>query len=180
MGAREPAAVLVELTDAAGSCMRVTDAGIAAQFLKNYTDAIGRTPSVASSVQPAVPRIGQIWAGQGGVYAGLCRGIDGGGDYHLFVHSDEQASIKWQAAIDWAKTLRADGHTDFALPTRKEQAVLFGNVPELFKREWYWSGEQRAELPSYAWMQHFSGGYQFWTPQDDDCRARAVRRLIIQ
>lgn len=102
-----------------------------------------------------------------------------GSDYHLFVHADERDSIKWQPALDWAKELKADGHSDFALPTRKEQAVLFGNVPELFKPEWYWTSEQHAEVSDWAWVQGFGNGGQSLNRKGNDFRARAVRRLII-
>jgi hypothetical protein len=46
----------------------------------------------------AVPRIGDEWPGQGGVYAGIMRGEDGQPDYHLIVPTDPAAyneSIAW-------------------------------------------------------------------------------------
>ena len=171
------AEVLVRLSDANGAAMEVKDLTLARAFLKDYTDAIGRPTLTLESKQ--VPRIGTEWPGQGGVYAGLCRGVDGQPDFHLFVHAEEKESIQWQPAIDWAKTLEADGHKDFALPTRKEQAVLFGNVPELFQPKWYWSCEDASD-PGSAWCQHFSGGTRDVGWKDGDYRARAVRRLIIQ
>lgn len=176
-------AVLVKLADASSS-MEISDPKLAGDFLTRYADHLGRNGTQHLPASPgtpaAVPRIGAVWTGQGGTYAGLCRGVDGKPDYHLFVHAAEQESIKWQAALDWAKGLSADGYTDFALPTRKEQAVLFGNVPELFKPQWYWSCEQHAEYSDWAWLQDFTSGNQYGDRKGDDYRARAVRRLIIQ
>jgi hypothetical protein len=179
MGARESAEILVELTDAAGTCMKVRDVSLAARFLKDYTDAIGR-PQVATSALPAIPNIGQPWPGQGGINAGLRRGLDGGPDYFLIVHPDARAAGKWDDAVAWAKGLEADGHRDFALPLRADQSLMFSNVPELFEKEWYWSGEQDASDPASAWCQSFSyGGQSRDWKKHDITRARAVRRLVI-
>lgn len=172
------ASVLVKLADATSS-LEITDAGLGAAFLKDYTAAIGRPGLVTLESTQALPPIGDTSSGQGGVYAGLCRGMGGKPDYHLFVHADEKDSINWQAAIDWAKTLEVDGHKDFTLPTRREQSVLFGNVPELFQKEWYWSCEAHAATAYSAWSQSFDTGDQYYYLKDYDTRARAVRRIII-
>ena len=66
------------------------------------------------------------------------------------------------------------------MPFRAEQALQFANVPELFEKEWYWSCEQLAAAPVYAWLQHFGYGFQLNYHKSLVCRARAVRRLIIQ
>lgn len=180
MGARESAEILVELTDAAGSCMKVRDVSLAARFLKDYTDAIGRPQAqVATSALPSIPNIGQPWPGQGGINAGLRRGLDGGPDYFLIVHPAARVAGKWDDAVAWAKGLEADGHRDFALPLRADQSLLFSNVPELFEKEWYWSGEQAASDPASAWCQCFGSGYQGYGWKDGSNRARAVRRLVI-
>lgn len=178
MGSRIPAEVIVKLLDAAGNSMEVRDLGAATRFLKDYTDAIGR-PQVATSALPHVPNIGQLWPGQGGINAGLRRGLEGGADYFLIVHADSLKASKWDDAVAWAKCLEADGHKDFALPLRADQSLMFSNVPELFEKEWYWSGEQGASDPAFAWYQSFINGYQgsYW--KSSLYRARAVRRLVI-
>jgi hypothetical protein len=127
-----------------------------------------------------VPRIGSVWPGQGGIYAGIVRGDDGEPDYHLIVGGEDKASINWNNAVAWAKTVECDGHQDFGLPKRNEQAVLFGNTPELFQKEWYWSCEQYASDSYGAWGQDFYGGYQGDCLKSYGCRARAVRRLVIE
>lgn len=176
MGAREAAAVLVKLTDAAGNSMEISDAALASPFLKNYTDAIGRPAVQTSGWIPA--RIGQVDVEQGGIYAGLCRGVGHAPDYHLFVFGEDKDPLKWQEAVDWANDIRCAGHSDYALPTRKEQAVLFGNVPELFQEKYYWSCET-ASAPAYAWCQRFFYGTQSYCWKDGSSRARAVRRKYL-
>jgi len=126
------------------------------------------------------PQIGQVWEGQGGVYAGISRGRDLAPDYHLIVGPELESQTDWAAAVKWAASLTGDGHADFALPFRKEQALSFANVPELFKQQYYWSCEQHASTSGYAWGQFFSNGGQYHWGKDGHGRARAVRRLIIQ
>ena len=49
--------------------------------------------------------------------------------------------------MDWAGGLDVDGHKDFTLPTRAEQAILFGTIGDQFHRDGYWSREQLAAYP---------------------------------
>jgi hypothetical protein len=128
----------------------------------------------------AAPQIGQPWEGQGGIYAGIARGRDLAPDYHLIVGPEFDGQTDWGAAGKWATGLSVDGHSDFALPFRKEQALCFANVPDLFKEEYYWSCEQHASSSNYAWSQNFSNGGQGNWSKDSHVRARAVRRLVIQ
>lgn len=131
----------------------------------------------ADPLDPA-PRIGEAW--QGGIYAGVARGIDGAPDYYLIVGPEHESDIDWDAAMNWAKKLDVDGFTDYELPRRREQALCFANVPELFKQRAYWSSEQRESDSSYAWGQGFSYGNQGTWGKNLKLRARAVRRLAIR
>lgn len=126
------------------------------------------------------PRIGDAWFGEGGFYAGVIRGVDGP-DRHVIVarSSVDPDVMTWEAAKAWAAGVRDDGLEDFRLPTRREQALLYANVPELFEKEWYWSGEQRAEYPEYAWLQTFDYGFQHYDLTGYEYRARAVRSFPI-
>lgn len=171
------AAVLLRLADENGRSMEVFDPQQASGFLKGYVEALQR-PAVQTPATPAW-RIGQNVPALGGVWAGIARGEKDKPDYHLFVHADEKEDIKWQAAVDWAKGLESAGHQDYSLPTRKEQALLFANVPELFQPKWYWSGEQCASDPDAAWVQAFTNGTQLTTWKYLNGRARAVRRVPI-
>lgn len=124
-------------------------------------------------------RIGQVKKGEGGVFAGIVRGRDGAPDYYLIV-GPELGAMSWEKAQEAAAALEVDGHKDFELPYRTEQAVMYGNVPELFEKRWYWSQEQYAGDADCAWAQRFRYGLQYWCGKDDVFRARAVRRVSIK
>lgn len=107
-------------------------------------------------------------------YAGLILGKDGESDHHLVLLPWEAESVNWAKAKKFAK--KAGG----AIPTRREQALLFANLKEQFQPRWYWSCEQHASGSDYAWMQNFDGGYQTSYPKSYEVRARAIRRLKIK
>lgn len=79
-------------------------------------------------------------------------------------------------AAEWAAGLHIEGHSDFYLPSRRELALCFANVPDLFKRQWHWSSTQFSALN--AWLQHFGGGGQGNYRKGYEFSARAVRRFI--
>lgn len=106
-------------------------------------------------------------------YAGILLGKDGAMSHHLILLPSERDDGPWQDAMDWAAS---NGGT---LPTRREQSLLYANLPEQFKSEWYWSCEQHAAGSDCAWMQHFGYGTQGFSHESYYDRARAVRRLTI-
>jgi hypothetical protein len=118
------------------------------------------------------PNIGS--KGLYGIYAGNVRAAGNEPDGILEVLGEAPGKMTWSDAIKWAELIGG------RLPTRAEQAVLFGNVPELFQKEWYWSGEQYAGADAWAWYQFFDNGGQYYGGKDYELRARAVRRLAIQ
>jgi hypothetical protein len=107
-------------------------------------------------------------------YAGILLGKDGAPDHHLILLPGDAESVKWEAAKKWAA--KAGGE----LPTRREQSLLFANLKEKFQQRWYWSSEQPSDSPGYAWGQNFDYGNQGYGRKGLECRARAVRRLVIQ
>ena len=111
---------------------------------------------------------------KGEVYAGLILGKDGAPDHHLIIIPGEIEKATFAEAQKWAKKQGGE------LPSRREQRVLFANAKEAFQPEWYWSGELYASDASYAWCQYFLNGFQDFNHIFNPCRARAVRRLIIQ
>ncbi|MGA4275617.1 DUF1566 domain-containing protein [Ralstonia nicotianae] len=130
---------------------------------------IGSAPEVA---RVNIPRIGEVWPGQnGGVYAGMMRGRDGGEDYPLILLPGDHKE-PWQECMDWAAALGGD------LPFPEEQSLLFANLGDLFKREAYWSKKTHAGDPAYAWYQCFYSGGQNYSHKSAALRAVAVRRLI--
>jgi hypothetical protein len=125
----------------------------------------------------APPAIGQPW--QGGIYAGVSRGEDGQPDAHLVLAPDEPSErLEWQAAIDWATTVRAGGHDDWQLPSRVESALLYANLRDQFDTStWYWTRSQCSA--GSAWTQDFNCGGQGTSDKSYEGRARAVRRLVL-
>lgn len=123
--------------------------------------------------QPAPSRVlgftAEISLADGERYAGLALKHDGTPSHHLILLPGEGQDLQWSAAVEWAE--KAGG----ALPTRQEQALLYANLKDQFKPEWYWSGEQHDG--SFAWCQTFGYGDQDDDPKILELRARAVRRL---
>jgi hypothetical protein len=141
-------------------------------------------PSIVNNTLVAtagiLPRIGAEVAELGGVFAGVARGVNSEPDYYLIVGPEASGTADWNTSKAWAAGITHLGFNDFELPRRKEQALLFANVPELFQKEWYWSSEQHAVVGSFAWMQNFYDGHQNDGRKDFNGRARAVRRVPIQ
>ncbi|CAB3730429.1 DUF1566 domain-containing protein [Paraburkholderia rhynchosiae] len=107
-------------------------------------------------------------------YAGLIVGENGEPDYHLVLLPGEAESMDWVAAGKWAQEQGG------ALPTRREQSLLFANLKSEFQSSYYWSGEQHEKESGWAWCQTFSTGGQLNGHKYHALRARAVRRLILQ
>lgn len=106
-------------------------------------------------------------------YAGLIVGKNGEGSYHLILLPIEAERVTFEQANEWAE--KSGG----ALPTRREQALLYANLKEQFEPSWYWSGERPASASGYAWIQYFLRGYQDGLTTTAHLRARAVRRSPI-
>ena len=164
--------------------MNVTKNGITitipdAEIVRMALDRLGETMSPELHTRLNPPHIGEVWEGEGGVYAGIARGRDGAPDYHLIVGPEFDGNNTWDHVTKWVADLSVDGLKDFALPYRKEQALCFANVSDLFKPEYYWSCEQHASDSYHAWLQDFDDGGQGYWGKDGGLRARAVRRLKI-
>jgi hypothetical protein len=109
----------------------------------------------------------------GELYAGIVLSKDGKPDHHLVLLPAKTDRLTWAKAKTWAA--KAGGE----LPTRSEQAILYGNLKSEFEGSWYWSSEQLAAVSDCAWMQGFSNGGQSNYHKSNEYRARAVRRLSI-
>lgn len=166
--------------------------------------ATGQTPANDSS---GVPRLGQPWPEQGGIYGGTMRGEDGLPDYHLIVGVGPGAELSsvWgergkdvtgakhdrdgmantvamsDAGSALAKRildLEHEGHNDWYLPSRQELAMCWMNTDGVFAKEWHWTSTQYSA--HYAFNQYFNGGGQGYGDKGNSFRARAVRRFVIQ
>jgi len=154
-----------------------------------------------------VPPLGAYWTDQGGIYAGLIRGIEGQPDQHLIIATDphgELVDVAWgkygvdiagarsnldglantramaeagNEAAQQILTLEIDGHTDFYIPAIRELSLARANAPEAFARDWYWSSTQHSA--GNAWSQHFADGCQCNLDKASKLRARAVRRFSV-
>lgn len=142
------------------------------------TGAEGESPVPTESPSMA-PKIGEYWPGQGGIYAGVCRGRDGEPDYHLILCREvPEQEFKWQAALDHAKTIEADDHKDFTVPTRWESALLYANLQDQFDTDyWYWTSTQYSE--DLAWHQYFYYGLQYYSLKVFERSVRFVRRTSV-
>lgn len=139
-------------------------------------------PAVMCALVPPVPPpdLGQVWLGQGGIYAGLVRDAQGGPDYYLIIGPEAPKKLTWKAGNDWAAALDVEGRSDFALPNRPEASVARANARECFQDAWYWLREPHASDSYYAWGQYFGDGGQSYWSKDGPLRVRAVRRSPIQ
>ncbi len=127
----------------------------------------------------AVPRVGAVWPGQGGRFAGIGIGRGGAPDHLLIAHF---ATIKANHAdaIEYAKKLVVDGHKDFEAPTLADGALCYAILKEHVEPGWYWLAPQYADDPAWAWYQSFSLGGQYCYPKGNQSRVFAVRRIPIQ
>ena len=65
------------------------------------------------------------------------------------------------------------------MPDRREQRFLYCNGHGFFKPKFYWSIEQLAAGPDYAWGQFFVDGLQYYDLKSFKSAVRAVRRKYI-
>ncbi|KWI90154.1 hypothetical protein WM08_14945 [Burkholderia ubonensis] len=108
---------------------------------------------------------------EGEVYLGGFVDANGDVTHTILLPGDTRAT--WSKALDWAKSIGGD------LPTRVELAVAYSKHRDLFEQSAYWSSEEDADDPGWAWYQTFSLGSQDFSRQSYELRARAVRRLSI-
>ena len=122
------------------------------------------------------PQIGQLIDGL--TVGALMIDQQTGQPYALLVsQARPDDDLEWDAAHTWAASL-GDG---FLLPSRPEGAALYANNGRLgeatFEPEWHWLNERFSSHS--AWLQYFDDGSQVSDHKDDECRARAVRRVDI-
>jgi len=108
-------------------------------------------------------------------YAGLIIGRDGEPSHHLVLLPGDAEGTNWTDAKAWAKGQGGE------LPTRREQSLLYSNLKDEFETAWYWSPEEYEPDSAFAWYQNFYNGNQSnYRKSIITCRARAVRRLVIE
>lgn len=128
-----------------------------------------------------LPLLGSEWPGEGGIFAGIRK--HDGHEVAVIVPLDPASDIDvapWKDAIARAGVFKTPAHKDYVASDRFDLALCFMNVPELFKKEWYWSATPFAGDASYAWLQGFNYGGQYRPLKVIPFRARAVRKLILR
>lgn len=80
----------------------------------------------------------------------------------------------------WVNNLNINGFTDWYIPSIDELNELYDNVPDLFKKVWYWSSTECTTNARFAWSHYFYNGTSFRSDvyyKERSDYARAVRRL---
>jgi hypothetical protein len=126
-----------------------------------------QAPASASSAAIQIPALAE-----GEIYVG-CIGDAAGNLHHVILLPGDNDYATWKDQMAWAKSIGGD------LPNRIEQAMLFANFRDQFKRDWYWSCDPHASVSDYAWGQRFYYGRQGTSLEGSKLRARAVRRSAI-
>jgi len=125
--------------------------------------------STTQTLQFSIPALNE-----GEVYAGAVFSPDGRG-HHVVLLPETKPDCTWKDAMEFAAAAGGD------LPSRIELQMLYHHAKSHFDKDWYWSNETYEFNGAYAWFQGFGNGTQGNGHKgDNDCRARAVRRLIIQ
>ncbi|MFP3187237.1 MAG: hypothetical protein RXS25_41805, partial [Paraburkholderia sp.] len=65
------------------------------------------------------------------------------------------------------------------LPPRTSLALFLPGASEAFEPVVMWSATQLPGYPSFAYVQYFDDGYQYWSHKDNEFGAVAVRSSII-
>lgn len=152
------------------------------------------------------PRIGEVWPGQGGIFAGTLRNPHTEEQYHIILHPEalpespwgeygkkiEAADSYWDGAAN-TDAMRTsghctqiiaaldalagiDGHTDYHIPSQAEQNLICCNLRDKVAPEWHWSSTQYSAI--IAWIQRFEDGNQYIITKDLEFAVRAVRRIL--
>ena len=109
---------------------------------------------------------------EGETYVG-CIGDALGNMHHVILLPGDNDDATHESQLEWAKSIGGD------LPSRIEQAMLWANHRDQFKKDWYWSNEIHHAESVWAWFQDFVLGSQRNTSRSSALRARAVRRVMV-
>jgi len=108
---------------------------------------------------------------EGGTFQGILTLPNGTHAAIVLLADKPSERLTWKQAKDWAQSV------DGELPARPAAAMLFANAKDQFEPKWHWTSE--AFDGSYAWVQDFDGGGQYWGHVGDKTCARAVRMIPL-
>lgn len=126
------------------------------------------TPTAAHAAT-ILPAIGAAFSG--GIFAGITLHEDR--PHALVLLAGDDGDMEWPDALEFAA--KRDG----VLPSRIDMIVLYKNLRDQFKKDWYWTAEEHPVHADSAFVQDFGSGGQHDDHKDGDCRARAVRRVAL-
>lgn len=152
------------------------------------------------------PKVGQYWAGKGGIYLGVI--ADGDRQWHLILATTPESNLRGEwggygntvegefsfadgqhntnlllasnnehPILEKIKSLTIEGHNDFYFPAQKENNLIYINAQQHVDQTWHWSSTQCSAYG--AWIQGFEGGRQGVDYEDGGYAVRAVRRELI-
>ena len=163
---------------------------------------LNRQPVAAPITTP--PPVGEVWPGQGGIYAGIIRNPENGQRWQLIVHPELQGKTTWgeegketkavskadgasntqelcaagkHPAAKLATEASADGYTDYYLPAQTELQLLHANLHDKLGDDVCWSSTQYSAFG--AWYQAFENGDHRIGLKVTKLAVRAVRRILI-
>lgn len=127
----------------------------------------------------SVPKIGELWAEQGGIYCGK-RLVDGQERYIITPEGIEHDAIRKN--FDEASEMQfgeINGHSDWYAGDQEDCMLGYVNVPNQFKRDGgvdsiYWT---RSFHHGWLWAVDFEYGY-VGSLRDRKCRVRPFRSFI--
>jgi hypothetical protein len=143
-----------------------------ASVKKKQTELATMIAKLAAAKPLDLPATAVVLA-DGERYAGLLLDSEGQPSHHLVLLPGEKENVNWKDALAWAASIGGD------LPSRNEQAILFGNLKSQFQPKWYWSNQAHETDGSFAWDQYFYDGNQYDFHESYEGRARAVRRFPV-
>jgi len=176
-------------------------------FVAALLGKLGAGGSAPDVCEGEPPRLGQIWLGQGGAYAGVRRGYGDMPDHHLIVAVDPLAIFREQSLGTYgadvkgatsdhdgkantialaeagselckaALNVEIEGHKDFYLMSHGDAMHCWANVPELFEKVWHLTSTQYSALS--AWGQDFLNGGTYTYDKKFQGVSRLVRRLPL-
>jgi hypothetical protein len=163
--------------------------------------------TAATVLKLGLPRLGAVWPGQGGRFAGLIIGDDGQPNYAEVVADlkhwpkgawsprtrltgaeseyDGLANTRAMAAAGneaakQALAVTIDGHNDFYIAARFEERLVHLNRAAPGHTGWAWSSTQDRAYVDSAWAQYFDDGYQGNFHKANELPVVLVRRVPIR
>jgi hypothetical protein len=127
-----------------------------------------------------VPKIGELWAEQGGIYCGMR--LIGGEEHHVVTPAgiDHDLTEKNFAAAESAQFGEINGHSDWQTGEQEDYMLAYVNARAQFKCDGgmdsvYWT---RSVHHGWAWAVDFENGLVYYDVRRSEFRVRPFRSFI--